>query len=325
MDMLQRKKVRFDRAAIEASVTRDNRLDAGESAFFARQLEQIAAKTYDIKYAELKSLKFLPVDTSINPGVEAYTYRQFELFGVAKIVADYAKDFPNANVNGKEFTSKIKSLGAGYGYSIQEIRAAAFAQMPLDQAKANAARRAIMQGHDNIARDGDSTNGLTGFLGLSNTTSFVVPNGAAGTATWATKTPDEIVADLNGIANGIVSSTKEIEVPDTILLPIAQYTYIASRRMGDGDSTTILKHFLMSNPYIKTVESWYALTGAGSGGTDRMVCYRKDPDAVRYLAPVVFESFPPELEGMQYSVACHGRSGGVVCPYPLSVSYGDGI
>lgn len=323
MNMHKRPKVRFDRAAAEAQLRQ--RFDAAETAFFARELEQIAAKTYDIKYAELKSLRFLPVDTAIDPGVEQFTYRQFELYGTAKIVADYANDFPNANAVGREFIAKVKSLGAGYSYSIQEMRAAAFAQRPLDQLKASAARKAIMQLHDSIARDGDSANGLTGFLGLSNTTTFAVPNGAAGTATWATKTPDEIVADLNGIANGIVSSTKEIEVPDTILLPISQFTYISSRRMGDGDSTTILKHFLTSNPYIKTVESWYALTGAGSGGADRMVCYRKDPDAISYKAPVVFEQFAPELEGMAYKIACHGRSGGVICPYPLSVSYGDGI
>ena len=125
-----------------------------------------------------------------------------------------------------------------------------------------------------------------------------------------------LVGPITGVT-GILYTIPSIAL-FTILLPIAQYTYIASRRMGDGDSTTILKHFLMSNPYIKTVESWYSLTGAGSGGADRMVCYRKDPDAVRYLAPVVFESFPPELEGMQYSVACHGRSGGVPPDHALS-------
>lgn len=301
------------------------RMDANETAFLARQLEQIRANTYDIKYAPLDGLRFVPVDTSIDPGVETVTYRQFEMFGLAKIVADYAKDFPTANVVAREFTSKVKSLGASYEYSIQEMRAATFAGVPLEQRKANAARRAIDQLHNSLVKTGDSAQGLLGFLNQSNTTSFSVPNGAAGTATWVTKTPDEIVADMHDIANGIFTSTKGVERPDTILLPLAQYQLIASRRMGDGSDVTILRHFLATSPFITTVEAWWELDGAGTLGADRMVCYRRDPDALQYIAPVVFEQFAPQEEGMVLKTHCHARSGGVVVYYPLSISYGDGI
>lgn len=301
------------------------RMDANETAFLARQLEEIRAKSYDIKYAPLDAVSFLPVDTSIDPGVEAVTYRQYEMFGMAKIVADYANDFPTANVVAREFTSKVKSLGASYQYSIQEMRAASFSGVPLEQRKANAARRAIDQLHNTLARVGSSGDGLLGFLNQSNTTSFTVPNGAAGTATWSTKTPDEIVADMHDIANGIVTSTKGVEVPDTILLPLAQHQLIASRRMGDGSDTTILAFFLATSPWIKQVLPWHELDGAGALGVDRMVCYRKDPDALQYIAPVVFEQFAPQEEGMVLKTHCHARSGGVVVYYPLSISYGDGI
>lgn len=301
------------------------RMDANETMFLARQLEEIRAKSYDIKYAPLDAVSFLPVDTSLSPGAEALTYRQYEMFGMAKIVADYANDFPTANVVAREFTSKIKSLGASYQYSVQEMRAASFAGVPLEQRKANAARRAIDQLHNTLARVGSAANGLLGFLNQSNTTSFSVPNGAAGTATWVTKTPDEIVADMFDIAAGIVTSTKGVEIPDTILLPLAQHALVSTRRMGDGSDTTILEYFLKASPWVKQVLPWHELAGAGTGPTDRMVCYRKDPDALTYVMPVPFEQFAPQEEGMVLKTHVHGRSGGVVVTYPLSISYGDGI
>lgn len=301
------------------------KFDANETAFLARQLEQIRARSYDIKYAPLDAVSFLPVDTEISNGVEAVTYRQYEMFGMAKIVADYANDFPTANVIAREFTSKVKSLGASYQYSIQEMRAAQFSGVPLEQRKANAARRGIDQMHNTLARVGSSADGLLGFLNQSNTTTFSVPNGAAGTATWVTKTPDEIVADMFDIAQGIVTSTKGVEIPDTILLPLAQHGLVSTRRMGDGSDATILEYFLKASPWVKSVLPWHELAGAGVGPTDRMVCYRKDPDALQYIMPVPFEQFAPQEQGMVMKTHCHARSGGVVVYYPLSISYGDGI
>lgn len=301
------------------------RFDANETVFLARQLEQIRAKSYDIKYAPLDAVSFLPVDTSISEGVEAITYRQYEMFAMAKIVSDYANDFPTADVVAREFASKVKSLGDSYQYSIQEMRAAQFAGVPLEQRKANAARRGIDQKHNAIAKSGSAADGLLGFLNQSNTTAFNVPNGAAGTATWATKTPDEIVADMFDIAQGIVTSTKGVEIPDTLLLPLAQHGLISTRRMGDGSDATILEHFLKASPWVKSVLPWHELAGAGTGPTDRMVCYRKDPDALQYIMPVPFEQFAPQQQGMVMKTHCHARTGGVVVYYPLSISYGDGI
>lgn len=300
-------------------------LDASESAFLSRSLEQMRAQTYDIKLLQLKAREFLPTDNSINPGAEVIRYAQYSSVGVAKIIANYADDVPRADVQAAEFTSKIRGLASSYGFSIQEVRAAQYAGTPLEQRKANAARRSIEEKIDAIAQTGDSKHNLLGMLNQTNTTTYTVPNGASGAATFASKTPDEVVADLHGIANGIVSSTKGSEQPDTLILPIAQYTAIATRRMGDGSDTTILKFFLAASPFVKNVEHWHALTAAGANGTDRMVCYRKDPDAIQLVMPQEFEQFPPQLDGFETVTNCHARTGGVIMYYPLSMSYGDGI
>ncbi len=308
------------------SIPQFSRLDAGESVFFARELELIKAKTYDVKQVNLKGLSLIPIDTSIDPGHEQVTYRQWNMVGIAQMISSYANDFPRADVKALEFTGNIASLGAGYGYSVQEIRAARLQGVPLDQRKANAAKRAIDVKLDTIAQTGDTGKGLLGLLNQTNAQTYTcTADGAGGLATWASKTSDQVARDMHLAVRTGVEATYELEQPDTMLLPLTSFGYIATTRMSTIDSTTILEYFLKTSPYIQEVISWYALETAGANSTKRAVIYRKDPDALEFRLPVPFESFPPEQIGMEFKVACHARCGGVVAYYPMSIGYLDGI
>ena len=301
------------------------RLDAAESAFIGRELEEIRSKTYDIKYPNLIGRVLIPVNNAIDPGVEVITYKQFDMVGAAVIIANYADDLPRSDVRCKSFSSSPRDLGSSYGYSYQEAKAAAYTGLPLDARKAAAARRSIEQLIDRIAKTGDAGNNLLGFLNQPNTSLYTVPNGASGFPDWARKTPDEVLKDINGIINGIVASTQEVEIPDTLLLPVTQYTYITSTPRSANSDTTIAEYALNNNPYLKEIIPWNVLKGAGVGPSDRMVAYRKDPDALELIIPQEFEQLPPEKRGLEMLTDCVARCGGVVVYYPLSISYGDGI
>jgi hypothetical protein len=264
------------------------------------------------------------VDNEVDPGAETVKYNRFNRFGAAKVVTSYADDFPRADVSAQEERQAIKSLGSSYGYSIQEIRAARYANIPLEQRKANAARMAIEEQIDLIAALGDTDNGLTGALNQPNATIYTIANGASGSQLWSTKTGLEINKDLTGIANAIVLSTKTAEMPDTTLIEPVGYGLISSTPLQQGSDTTILEHFLKASPYIEDIDQWIKLVGIGAGATNRMVCYRRDPDALELVIPQEFEQFPPEQHNMDFEIACHARIGGVVLYYPLSMAYGDG-
>jgi hypothetical protein len=301
-------------------------LDAAENIFFARELEQIRAKSYDVKYAEQKGRMLVPVDNSVDPGAEVVTYSQYDSVGVAKIIASYADDLPRADVKGKQFTTTLKSIGSSYGYSLQEIRAARMAGKPLEQRKANAARKAIEDKIDSIAAVGDTATGLIGLLNIPNAQTYTVTAGTGGAIIWGTtKLPIEVIRDMNAAVAKVVTTTKEVEKPDTLVLPVSQYAYISSTPLQAGSDTTILQFFLRNSPYIKNVEAWEKLTGAGSGATDRMLIYKRDPDALVLIMSQEFESLPPEVRGLETVVLCHARTGGVQCFYPLAVLYADGI
>ncbi len=324
--MLQ--KVHLDAKGLAEVIMRSGIIhDAGESAFFSRQLEEIRGRTYDLKLIELKARMLIPVDNSVPPGADAVTYRQYTSSGLAKIIASYAADFPRADIYGKEFSVKPKGIGASYGYNVQEIRAAQMTGLPLEQRRANAARRAVEEKIDSIAQKGDSDYGLTGLLNQAAALVFTVPAGISGFTDWARKTPSEILADMNGATNNVVIQTKEVEHPDTMLLPISQYTLVATTPWSptNASNVTILEMFLKNTPWISEVEPWYALTGAGVGPSDRGMVYKRDPDHLMLVIPQEFEQFPPQPEGLEFKVRCHARCGGVQVFYPLSICYFDTI
>lgn len=310
--------------ALRKKNRRRNNLDAAETVYFTNQLAMIRPKTYDVKMPEFKARTFVPVNTNIPNGVEVLKYRQYDQVGSAKIIASYADDLPRVDVFGKEFAQQIRSIGDAYGYNLQEIRAAAQGGFDLEQRKANTARRAIEQTIDQIARTGDADHGLLGLLNQPNANVYTVPNGAGGSPAWALKTVDEILADLFGIQQYQVNLTKEVEIPNTILLPLDSFALLNRTRITNT-TTTVLQFFLANSPYVKNIETWAELDTAGSGGTKRMVCYRRDPDVLELPIPQDFEQLEPEKRNLEWVTDCHARVGGVIVFYPMAITYGDGI
>lgn len=301
-------------------------LDANESAFFKRETEYIKTQTYDVKYKALKAFDLIPVSGEAGPGASEITWRQFAAVGLAKIVQDYAKDFPRVDVYGTENTIKVKSLGDSYGYSVQEIRQSQMTNKRLDQRRAETARRAIDELTNTIALTGDTNSGLLGLLNYPGITEATIPNDGTGTSkTWASKTPDQIIRDVTNLVNAVVATTNGREQPDTMLLPITQYNDIATRRVSSVSDTTVLEYILRTSPYIKKIDWLSELSTAGASGVARVLLYVRDPRNLTLEIPQPFEQFDPIQEGMAYSIPCHARLGGVIVYYPLSVSFGDGI
>lgn len=297
------------------------REDANETAVFARQLEYVYSKTYDVKYPEFKARLFIPLDTSVPAGAETYTYRQFDEVGMASLIADYSTDLPNVTMFGKEFTGKCRSLGTSYTYSIQDVRRASLAGVPLETSLPRVARRVTEAKIDSIAAFGDAASGLGGFLNAAN-----VPLITPTTGTWSTATADQIIADLDKLVNSIVTTTNGIHVPDTLLLPIAQFLRLNNLQKSAASDKTVLQWYLENNPFIKNIDHWYLLDLANAAlNGPRAVCYQRSPDVLGLVIPQEFEQFPPQSLNLAFRVPCHARVGGVKVTYPLAMAYMDGI
>ena len=298
------------------------RLDANEQAFFKRQTEYIKSKTYDKKYRTLKAKMFIPVSTETPSGAQFITWRSFSKIGIAKIIADYANDFPRADVYGEEQTAKVYGIGNSYGYSIVEIRRAQMAGINLSTKRAEAARQGHEELHDKLALLGDANYNIPGFINYPGITEGTLTTGAGGN-TWALKTPDEIIADMTALKLAVSTPTNGREEINQILLPRNQYELINQKRMTDTDKT-ILAYFRANNPGIE-VDILDQLDGAGVGGVDRMMGYVKNPDNLVQEIPQMFEQFEADKVGMEYVTPCHSEFGSVIVFYPASVAFIDGI
>lgn len=301
--------------------------DANELAFFARELESISTKTYDAKFARLKAREMIPVAYDAKPGDTVYTYRTYTPIGFAKIIANYANDLPRVTVKGTETHANIRDLATSYGWTIQEVRASA--RTPgknLDTRLASAARRAIAQAENRIAFLGDEDNNMLGLLNNPNVpTGAVTADGVGGSTTWAQKTPEQIIRDVTVLINDIVDVTNEVEEPDTVLFPVAQFSILSTVARGPYQTGTILSFLKEAFPFIKFWGRLTELKTAGTGGTAMMIAYKRDEEHLALQISSEFEQLPVQVKGLEFNVPCLESLAGTVIYYPLSVNTAYGI
>ena len=310
-----------DLRAIEAS----GRFDANESMFFARQLEAIKAQTYDVKRANLNALQLMPVSTDVPEGATTITYRQYDTVGMAKVIANYANDLPRADVTGKEFTSNIRSIGNAFGYNTQEIRSAIFAGVNLPARKAMAATRAHQEKINALAFTGDADHGLPGLISNANVPEVTLAaDGTGSSKTFASKTADKIVRDVNSLINKIISQSKGVHRATEVWMPVEQYALIATTQNSTASDTTILQFLQQVHPGV-TFRQVVELDGAGASGADRMYAIENSRDNWAIEIPMMMKMYSPQQKGLEFEVPVESRFGGVIIEYPLSMCFADGV
>lgn len=304
--------------------------DAAESVFFKRELEDIDKRVYEKRYPALMATKLIPMITGVAPETRVYTWREFDKKGAAKIIGDYADDLPRIDVDGAEYSQVIKDVGDSYQYSIMEVKAAAKGMANLDELRASAARYFVEEKIDSILSLGDAASGLKGILNLANTTAFTPGTKTAGGLTWGTvaapnATGEEVAADLIGIVSKLHETTKGLWSSFKIVLPLAQYNYAAFKRLGTNNDTTALAFAKSVCPFISDVVPWTKCTTAGAGQTARMAAFPDDNMVLGALLPRQYEILPAQERNLAFVINGTASIGGVICRYPVAVSYGDGI
>lgn len=314
--------------------TKGMRFDDAEDAsvFFARELDYIKAQSYDAEYPELTALTLFPISNEVNPGAETVTYYSYDKTGVAKIINNYATDLPRADAKGKPSTGYVKSVGASYGYSVQDMRASRMASKSLDVRKAEAARYAVDFELNRIAWAGDAENGLMGVLSADNDIPlYTVPAGASKKTTWEDKTADEILADLNGMQKQVAHTTKNVERPDTLVLPADVYIDISTRQIPNTGYT--VKKFLLENaPYLKDIVSAAELQSDATDtnpyaaqGKNVALLFKKDARKMTIEHPLPFYQHPLQTKGLEIVIPCEARTAGAIIYYPLSALIAVGV
>lgn len=318
---------RFIKEAVKGRLLAQ-RADADDGLIFARQLEQIDPRRFEIKYKPLgRWREILPI-VNTPPGLDRITYRIEDVTGDVepKTVGD--TDVPYVGVSTEEFSNKVVAKGLGYKYTVMELQRAAFAGVPLQDRY----QRSVIRGYDkNIDKtmfNGDASEGLEGLINHTGVTNFQAAAPASGTdKTWAgaDKTNDEKLADIRGMLTQIATQSQENYNSDrtefVLLLPRVPYDAL-NQRMAAGTDTTLLEFILSNRKYgIVDIKVIPDLAGVGIGSTDlaimmplmdREVAEAHVGEAILWQ-PMQFHGLDIRFPSIQYH-------GGVVIRYIIAMT-----
>ena len=328
-----------------------SREDAAGTAFALRALTDIYARSFDIKYPDLKARQILPIYSGVDAGAEGYRWQQYDRTGNANVVDDYAADLPQAEVFMAEYQSRIYGLGTSYMYSIQDLRKARMAGMPLESREAFAARRAMEQaveqwaffGNQAVPTGGATVTGqalknapaavsTTDYLYAYGFTNFpgIVANTTTNNWTLPSTSVSTIVNDFNTLQKSIVVGSDGIHSPDTLVLPLSQWANLATiPRSVTFTDDTVIQYLRKQSPWLKNIYFTPMLENAGKlqNGTTpgpRIMMFEKNEENIQLVIPLEFEQLPPQMINLMFKIPCYMRIGGIRCSYPKSIAYLDG-
>lgn len=204
----------------------------------------------------------------------------------------------------------------------------------LDQLLGDGVRLAYDKHMDQNTYTGFETYGTTGLINNPDAVQSTVADGTAGNGNWATKTPQEILADINTAltATWAAAEYDESALPNHILLPYEEYTYIMNTMVTDLATETIMDFVLKYNVATKKGGSLYIgatrwCSGAGAGGTDRMVVYVNHERYVKQeeLVPLSRIMSAPNVPNVCYDTAYMANISEVEVMYPQTITYWDNI
>jgi hypothetical protein len=313
--------------------TRDFYVDAQVGrAFLTPQLHRIETEVYMRKYPSFDFGSFLTVDTSGDMWDVGTVFMSMDGVGKAEFLSGKGFDMPYADVMASQHTHAYQLAGIGYEWTVQEMERAAKLGRSLSSDKAMAADQAAQAFLYSVAMTGKTPGAATaekGWTGLINNASAsqaqVPADGTGSARTFASKTPDQILRDINEAINAVQSGTGETHIANTLLLPTSTYNYLANTRVTDT-GTTILAFLRGNNSAGEglTIKSSRALETAGTGSTKRMIAYDNSREVVRFHLPGPHEFLPPFQKGsMTYEVGGIMNVGGTEVRLPKAIVYRD--
>lgn len=233
-------------------------------------------------------------------------------------------------------------------YTVFELESALRLGRPVDQQKYLGMQMRYQMEVDAQVYVGDADTGDVGLVnaplaaqglpGAGLITNFPGGAGAGNPTGWMNgKTPAEILADINFALNQTWQNSAWAVVPERILLPTAQFGYIATQLVSTAGTTSILRYIEENNLLTRSGQGKLRIlpvkwcNGAGAGGTigtagpgvtDRMVVYTKRPELLRF-ALTLLQRTPLQYNGIWQEASYYGKLGVVEIVYPETLSYFD--
>ena len=187
---------------------------------------------------------------------------------------------------------------------------------------------------DQNAYVGFTDYGTTGLINNPDVTATTAATGAGGYTTFKTKTPDEILADINtAILDAWEAAEYDLDaVPNHIIMPYEQFNFLATTKVSALAEKTILTFLLENNVATANGSDLFIgatawCKGAGTGSSDRMAvyCNKERYVAMDELVPLTRAMTSPNTTDFCYDTAYAANVSEVEVFYSQTIAYVDGI
>ena len=307
-------------SAIRGTSTRQ---DAVDTVLFSRDLESIQAGVVRDEFPEYVNRRILPDPGGVAPGSRTHTWRRLTPSGAAKMISNYATDYPNVSAVGREITTPIRPWGAMFTYSLRDVAAAGLAGMSPSAELARTARDSIEQARERVMMLGDTATGIPGLLNNANVP--LVASGYVGNWDAGARTGAEVIRDVRRFAATIMEQSLDRHQPPFVMVVSpAIMTILRTLQVSIYDSRTV-DVFLSQTDNLEIVSTPYATLADAQTDGPRIVMFRSSPEVLRAIAPVDYQETAPQPRGFNLDTYVEGEFGGVVIQRPLACLYVDGI
>ncbi|MDM8357482.1 DUF2184 domain-containing protein [Pandoraea communis] len=323
----------YDRATVDST-----------GAFLVGQLERLDQTLNEplVEYTWTRDI-FIRTDVSAADEIASFTNSAFGMSGGINPnglnwISNEGNAIAGPSVDIGKTPQPMRLWGAEVKYTVPELVKSQRLGMPIDAQKVEAMNMKRNMDIDQIVYVGDSQLGFTGLVNSSSSVGSAsnVQNGAAGTPQWETKTPEEILRDVNEVLTSSWQASGWKVMSNKLMLPPAKLGYLASQIISSAGNKSILTYILENN--ICTQQGvkleivplkW--LIGAGAGGTqgvlgtvDRMVAYNDDKKYAQFPMTEL-QRTPLEYRSLFQITTYWSRIGQIEWRYGVTAAYRDGV
>lgn len=254
--------------------------------------------------------------------------------GNGPVTAGGANGVPIVQTSVDKGLYKTHAFSVALRIMLQDMQKSNFVGRSLDQLLTDGVRMAYDKHNDQNVYVGLNEYGTTGLVNNPDAVETTVATGASGKTNWAEKTPDEILNDVNtAITTTWAAAAYDLgAIPNHILIPYEEYTYILTTKVTDLATETIFDYIMRNNVAAKNggslfigATSW--CQGAGTSQTDRMVVYVNHERFVKMdeLVPLGKVMTAPNVSFACYDTLFMANLSEVQIMYPQTITYWDGI
>lgn len=314
----------------------------GGTGFNVNVYEAITGRAYDVKFPELFWSKTIPtasIDTSVPLGADSTSYTAKDRRGKAAFRSMSGKNIPTVGLSIGKVEIPIEEGAIMANIDLHEIEKIMMGHsINIVTEHGETMRRASEVQIEDVFFFGYPELNFAGYLDYPYTPATTAATKAATGTTWAVATPQELAADVNTALATVYINSRGLHRANRIELPVTQYLQLANTMMSvvQGAATisgaiSVLAWLKQNNSTTQLtgqeldIRPLIYLTGAGAGGTNRMIV--SDDSADNHYMPMSlpFTVLPQQNRGYAIELFSRWRFGSYHKPYPAATLYMDGI